>query len=57
MHNLMRNTPPAMFSNKFRSLLLRLGWRLGKPSILSNLFVSLVSRIVLIRPLRLNGAI
>jgi hypothetical protein len=51
----MRNIPPAMFSNKLGSLLLRLGWQLGKPSIPSYLLVSLVSRIVLIRPLRLNG--
>jgi hypothetical protein len=50
------NTPPTMFSNKLGSLLLRLGWRPRKQSIPSNLFVSLVSRIILIRPLRLNGA-
>jgi hypothetical protein len=54
---LMCNTLPVMFSNKLGSLLLRLGWRLGKPSIPSYLFVSLVSRIILIRLLRLNGAI
>jgi len=33
-----------------------LGWRTGKPSILLDLLLSLVSRIILIRPLRLNGA-
>jgi len=53
---LMRNTPPTMFSNKLGSLLLKLGWRPRKPSIPSNLLVSLVSKIVLIRLLRLNGA-
>ncbi len=30
---LMHNTPPPMFSNKLGLLLLRLGWRPGKPSI------------------------
>ncbi len=53
---LMRNTPPAMFSNKLGSLLLKLGWWARKPSIPSNLLACLVSKIVLIRPLRLNGA-
>ncbi len=53
---LMPNTPPPMFSNKLGSLLLRLGWWPRKPSIPSYLFVSLVSKIILIRSLRLNGA-
>ncbi len=52
----MCNTPLAMFSNKLGSLLLKLGWQPKKPLILSDLLVSLVSKIVLIRPLRLNGA-
>ncbi len=53
---LMHNNPPVMFSNKLGSLLLKLGWQPRKPSIPSNLLVSLISRIVLIRPLRLDDA-
>jgi hypothetical protein len=53
---LMRNIPPTIFSNKLGSLLLTLGWRPAKPSIPLDLLVSLVFRIILIRPLRLNGA-
>ncbi len=53
---LMCNTPPAMFSNKLGSILLKLGWRLKKPSMPSNLLARIVSKLVLIKPLRLNGA-
>jgi len=53
---LMCITAPTMFSNKLGLPMLKLGWRPGKPLIPSNLFVSIISRIELIRPLRLNGA-